>query len=120
VMDRGQTNSQSQLLEILYKLVYIPMVEDNDVFTAGEGYDRAIYYETKSQILLKQDNQLPAAKIAHDFYKGLASSFSVVQKNEIDPTIVVEPNPYLGLIPRVPPGPLAWRWGSYAGPGYSQ
>ena len=57
VMDRGESKAQTQLVEILYKQRFELFVNDTDSFTAGDSYDKCIYWKTLEHIYAKQDGK---------------------------------------------------------------
>jgi hypothetical protein len=57
VLDRLETNNPAALVEVLYKPRFRPMQLDTDVFTAGEAYDKVIFWKTMAFFYAKMDGK---------------------------------------------------------------
>jgi hypothetical protein len=57
VLDRLETNNPAALAEVLYKPRFRPMVLDTDVFTAGEAYDKCIFWKTMAFFYAKMEGK---------------------------------------------------------------
>lgn len=57
ILDRNMQRSSSALIELLYKVKFIPFSDDYDSFVCGNDYDRAIYYKAVSLYKAKFSDQ---------------------------------------------------------------
>ncbi len=56
ILDRFQLYSPDRLVECLYKLTFIPMDKDTDLFCGCDIYDNAIYHKCLERLWIKSGN----------------------------------------------------------------
>lgn len=64
VMDINTTLWEDTVVEVLYKVKFVNVVNDEDSFVFGDQYDEAIYYLTMAKLLAKQQGQEDRMQLA--------------------------------------------------------
>lgn len=89
ILDRQEETSVSdQLVEVLFKARFEPFVTDYDVFTAGEIYEKAIYWKSLEHIFAKMDGKEEKAAMcglkAHGLVSNIIANFASQLELAID------------------------------------
>jgi len=95
VLERNETRSQSQLVEVAFKHIYEPLQNDTDVFTAGDAYDKCIYWKTLEHVWAKQDGKEDRAAMAGNKAQVLLGNIMKNMASNIEMKFAFGPNPTL-------------------------
>lgn len=95
VLDKNDNLTESQLIELCYKHVFEPMVNDTDVFTAGELYDKAIYWKTLEFIAAKQEGKEDRVLMAAAKSQALLSNILANSASKIEMKFAFGENPVI-------------------------
>ncbi|NBR87738.1 MAG: hypothetical protein EBS84_20180 [Proteobacteria bacterium] len=123
VLDRNEQQSQSQLVEILFKQQYEPYVSDTDVFTPGAVYEKVVYWKTLEHCFAKLDGKEDKAAMCGNKAQAVLANILANQCSQLEMAIDFGRNPTLECFQRSRYGAwLARNYpgnSSYAGPYYS-
>lgn len=95
VLDRDETIAQTQLVEVLFKKLYEPFVLDTDAFTAGDIYDKVIYWKTLEHVFAKQDGKEDKAAMCGNKAQSLLNNIISNSAGSIEMEVDFGPNPTL-------------------------
>lgn len=98
--DRYSLGSASKLIEVLFKARLEPMQNDDDIFTAGEEYDDAIYWKTLSRIWATLAGKTQDAIAAEAKCIAIINSVEANKTNNEKRMLLGEPSPWLDLYPK--------------------
>ena len=99
VMDRGDTQAQSQLVEVCYKHIFEPFVNDTDVFVAGDiTYDKAIVWKTLEHIWAKEEGKEERAAMAGNKAQAVLANIMSNAASKVELKFAFGPNPTLDAL----------------------
>lgn len=64
IMDNNDYAVEDTVVEVLYKVKFVPVVDDYDSFVFGDIYDEVVYYLTMGRLLAKQQGQEERMQLA--------------------------------------------------------
>ena len=115
ILNRNETTSPTAwLVEVLYKQRFEMFVNDTDTFTAGEQYEKVVYWKTLEHVYAKLDGQEGKAMMCGGKAQGLLNAILSNSAQNLELEIQFGRNPTLECFQRT-----GWQAVSmYAGPQY--
>jgi len=98
VLDRDDSRVESQLVEVCFKHVFEPFVNDTDSFTAGDVYDKVIYWKTLEQIYAKQEGKEDRAAMCGNKAQAMLSNILSNMAGKVEMKFAFGENPTLSAI----------------------
>jgi len=100
VLDRQENQAQSQLVEIMFKQIFEPLVSDADTFINGDTYDKVLVWKTLEHCYAKLDGKEDKAAMCGNKAQAVLNAILSNQANQIEMEIEFGRNPTLECFQR--------------------